>query len=205
LPCWHGSRPSSSATWTNGTARSRWCVACRNFYSASCCTSHSAITGSGSGLIAMLPLSPSLRLPGVLAFRRARSADRFALCCTRSFGREQYWRFRQAREYRTADLARGNLLFALSDARLHPVRHQQWLGRVRHSAPRRPVQRRVACPDDANARVMHLLRQRYVFRHRNRLATALAGSPGRRAKSANPPCVRVAAGVSTFAFDQRQL
>ena len=27
-----------------------------------CCTSHSAITGSGSGLTAMLPLSPSLRL-----------------------------------------------------------------------------------------------------------------------------------------------
>ena len=57
----------------------------------------------------------------MLACRRARSADRFAVRRARPFGCEQYRRFRQAREYRTADLARRNLLFAIPDPWVHPV------------------------------------------------------------------------------------
>ena len=39
------------------------------------------------------------------------------------------------------DLARRNLLFALPDPRVHPVCDEQGLERVRHPAPRCPVQR----------------------------------------------------------------
>ena len=122
----------------------------------------------------------------LLACRRARSADRFAVCRAGPFGREQHRRFRQARQYRTADLARRNLLFVLLDTRFHPVCLQQGLGRFGIQHTRCPVQRPIPRPDDADARAVHLLRQRYIFRHRDRLAAASAGTAGRLRKMPSP-------------------
>ena len=55
-------------------------------------------------------------------FRRARSADRVTVCRAHPFIREQYRRFRQARQYRTADLARRNLVFVVLGAWSHSIR-----------------------------------------------------------------------------------
>ena len=103
-------------------------------------------------------------------FWRARSADRVAVCRADPFIREQYRRFRQARQYRTADLARRNLLLVVLGTWSHSVCLQQGSGRLRHPAHCCFVHGPIPRFDDADACVVHLLRQRDIFRCRNRLA-----------------------------------
>ena len=111
--------------------------------------------------LAVLAILPAT-LPR-LTFRRARSADRFAVRRARPFGREQYRRFRQARQYRTADLARRNLLFVIFGTWSHSVRLQQGFKGFRRPAHRCPVRWPIPRSHDAHARAVHLLLKRYVL------------------------------------------
>ena len=121
---------------------------------------------SDLAVLAILPASSTR-----LTFRRARSADRYAVRRARPCGREQYRRFRQARQYRTADLARRNLLFVIFGAWSYSVRLQQGFGRFWRPAHRCPLHWPIPRSHDAHARAVHLLLKRYVFRCRDRLAT----------------------------------
>jgi Acyltransferase family len=90
----------------------------------------------------------------------------------------------------------GEISYSLSDPRLHPVRCQQGLGRAWHSTRRRALERRIPCPDDADAGAVHLLRQRDLFGHRDRLAAASAGAARRRPENAEPSRAWPAAGLA---------